>query len=53
MEFQINQITEKVLLWENTEKGGDFSSDVKRIKDLIIKMKREYHEFWEQVKRET
>ena len=27
-------------------------SDVKRIKDLMTKMKREYGDFWESVKRE-
>jgi len=40
------------LAQESLEKASDFLSDVKRIKDLIAKMKREYGDFWESIRRE-
>ena len=52
LETQINQIQELALTQENLEKGPDYLTDVKKVKDLIHKMKRDYGDFWESIKRE-
>jgi hypothetical protein len=52
LETQINKIQELALAQENLEKSPEFMTDVKRVKDLIQKMKRDYGDFWESIKRE-
>ena len=52
LETQINQIQELALTQENLEKSPEYFTVVKKVKDVIHKMKRDYGDFWESIKRE-